>query len=445
MTTTRSLPALGFDPAPGDVGGTRDLGRALGGMGTELGTILSSIDGADRGSWQGQTAIAFMDHLNSDLKPAVQKCHDSFTQASSLLYRWADQLDGFQAEADRLEHEAEGKKSAVASAKTTAYGPSGTPHPTPAPAGSPEAAQDVKNQKALSDAQDAMGDVLRRAHDLHDRYLAAARTIADQLHHAGQLAPDKPGLFDSIVDGIGDAFKGAWHWVEEHADAIKFIGDLLSDLSGILGILAIITAPFEPLGAIFAVAAIATSAAALLTHLVAKAAGADVSWMSIGVDALGVLPGVGMLGKTAKVADEATAVARAAKLSGTLGKAFEGGAEAAHDIVGLAKEGQTAWKTFGVFGKQVAVWGDKTVGVISHDGSFISRAQSVIETTYRSGQLVGTKGLNLIPKVAIEPMSALGRTIDAGIKIAPKIYFLPKGIHNDMEMQVGNPFHALFE
>jgi hypothetical protein len=444
MTTTRILPALGFDPTPGSVQATRDLGRLLGNMSSELGTILSNIDGADRGSWQGQAANAFMDHLNSDLKPAVQKCHDSFSTASTLLYRWADQLDGFQAEADRLEQEAQTKKGAVDAAKTTAYGPGGTPHPTPAPAGSPQAAQDAKNQKALTDAQDAVSDVLRRAHDLHDRFIGAARSIADQLHHAGQLAPGKPGLFDSIVDGIGDAFKGAWHWVEDHADAIKFIGDLLSDLSGILGILAIITAPFEPLGAIFAVAAIAASAAALVTHAVAKAAGADVSWMSLGVDALGVLPGVGMLGKTAKVANEATAAARSASLAGKLGKTFEAGVQGGHDIIGIAKEGQSALKTFGVFGKQISVWGEKTVGVISHDGSFISRAQSVIETTYRPGQMLGTKGLNLIPKVAIDPMGALGRTIDAGLKIAPKIYFLPKGIHNDMEMNAGNPFHAMF-
>jgi hypothetical protein len=444
MTNTRNLPALGFDPTPGDVFATRDLARTIGNMSTELGTILSNIDGADRGSWQGQSATEFMNHLNDDLKPAVQKCHDSFSQASSLLYRWADQLDGFQSEADRLEHEAESKKGAVDTAKTTAYGPGGQQHPTPAPSGSDQAAQDVKNQKALHDAQDAMGDVVRRAHDLHDRFLDAAKSIADQLHHAGQMAPGKPGLFDSIVDGIGNAFKDAWHWVEEHADAIKFIGDLLSDLSGILGILAIICAPFEPLGAIFAVAAIATSAAALLTHLVAKAAGADVSWMSIGVDALGVLPGIGMFGKAVKVADEATAVARAGALTSKLGKTFEAGVEAGHDIVGLAKEGGAALKIPVGFGKQVAVWGERTANVITHDGSFVSRAQSVIEGTYRSGQLVGTKGLNLIPKVVIEPMSALGRTIDAGIKIVPKIYFLPKGIHNDMEMNAGNPFHAMF-
>ena len=55
--------------------------------------------------------------------------------------------------------------------------------------------------------------------------------------------------------------------------------------------IAIITAPFEPIGAIFATAAVVTSGLALVSHLVAKAAGANVSWKSIGFDAPGSIPG----------------------------------------------------------------------------------------------------------------------------------------------------------
>jgi hypothetical protein len=455
MSAARNFPALGFDPTPGDVSQTRDLGRSLGDMSTELGTILSNITGADRGSWQGQSANAFMDHLNGDLKPAVQKCHDSFQQASSLLYNWAGQLDGFQAEAAGLEQQAEHQQSTVNSAKTTVHGQPGQPgQPAAAAAGSPQATQQAadatKNQQALTDAQSGMSDLIRRAHDLHDRFNSAAQAIADQLHHAGQMAPGKPGLFDSIVDGIGKAFSGAWHWVEAHADAIKFIGDLLSDLSGILGILAIITAPFEPLGAIFAVAAVATSAAACLTHLLAKAAGANVSWMSIGMDALGALPGIGAFAKGAKVADGAVAVARA----GELGEGFRGVTTLSHGLVGLGHDA-SALKNFSAFGKTVAVWGTKAGGFISHDGSFLGRAQMIVEQAYRPGQLLGSKGLNMLgdgvkvfgkelPKFSIDAMSGLGRTIDAGIKVAPKLYFLPHGVHNDMEMNAGSPFHAMF-
>lgn len=452
---TRTFPALGFDPTPGDVGQTRDLGRSLGDMSSELGTILSNVAGVDRSSWVGKSANAFMDHLESDLKPAVQKCHDSFQQASGLLYSWADQLDSFQQQAAALEHQAEAQKGAVSSAQTTVNGQPGKPgQPAAAPAGSPEAAQQqaaaTKNQQALSDAQGALTSIINRAHDLHNQFISAAKSIADQLHHAGQMAPGKPGLFDSICNDIGKAFSGAWHWVEAHADAIKFIGDLLSDLSGILGILAIITAPFEPLGAIFAVAAVATSAAACLTHLLAKAAGANVSWLSIGMDAFGAIPGIGAFAKGAKVADGALALSRAAEL----GEGFAGMAKDGRMIVGFGKDAAEAGKMS--IGKLVGVWGTKAGGFISHDGSFLGRAQMIVEQSYRPGGVL-TKGLNWlgdgrkivglgkeIPKFSIDAMSGLGRSLDAGFKIAPKLYFLPKGIHNDMEMNAGNPFHALF-
>jgi hypothetical protein len=451
--TTRNLWALGFDPTPGDVSATRDLGRSLGDMSTELGTILSNIVGADRGSWQGKSANAFMSHLDDDLKPAVQKCHDSFSTASSLLYSWADQLDGFQAQAADLERQAEAQQGTVNSAQSTVNGQPGKPgQPAAAAAGSPQAATQAtaaaKNQQALTDAQNAMTSILNRAHDLHAHFLSAAKTIADQLHHAGQMAPGKPGLFDSIVDGIGNAFSGAWHWVEAHADAIKFIGDMLSDLSGILGILAIICAPIEPLGAILAVASVAASAAACLTHLLAKAAGANVSWMAIGMDAFGAIPGIGAFAKGAKVADGALAVARAEKL----GAGFRGVTTLGHSLVGLGHDA-SALKNFSAFGKTVAVWGTKAGGFIEHDGSFLGRAQMIVEQSYRPGQIL-TKGLNALgndvkifgkelPKFSVDAMGGLGRTFDAAWKVAPKLYFLPKGIHNDME-NVGNPFHALF-
>ncbi|MDQ0405589.1 hypothetical protein ABVB69_08775 [Streptomyces sp. NPDC000349] len=41
---------------------------------------------------------------------------------------------------------------------------------------------------------------------------------------------------------------------------------------------------------------------------------------------------------------------------------------------------------------------------------------------YHQGQLIGTKGANFIPGVNLEPFSAAGVALDAGLKVAPKIY-----------------------
>jgi hypothetical protein len=167
------------------------------------------------------------------------------------------------------------------------------------------------------------------------------------------------------------------------------------------------------------------------------------------MDALGALPGIGAFAKGAKVADGALAVARA----GELGEGFKGVSTISRNFVGLGKEAASG-ASFKI-GERIGLWGLKAGGFISHDGSFLGRAQMIVEQAYKPGQLLGTKGLNMLgdgakifgkelPKFSIDAMSGLGRTIDAGIKIAPKLYFLPHGVHNDMEMNAGFPFHAVF-
>lgn len=446
MTSVRAFPVLGWDPTPGDVQSVRDMGRLLGGMGTELGVVLANVAGADSGSWQGKTAVAFIDHLGNDLKPAVQKCHDSFEQGSSVLYGWADQLDGFQTEAADLEREAEAKQSAVNAAQATVNGPGGPggPQPPAPPPGSPEAsakaAQDTKNQQALSDASNALSSVKSRSWDLHERYMAAAKSVADQLHHAGKMAPGKPGMLHRMCSDVDHVVSGAWHWVEKHADAIKFVGDILSDISAGLGILAILTAPFEPVGAIFAAASLATGGLALGTHLLAEAAGAHVSLLTLGGDVMSVVPGISLFRSEAKVADGAVAVARAGKLSSVLGGSFDAGSIIARNWIGGAEGVDAALATFKVFGQKVAVGGLKWAGYIEHEGSLMSKAQMIIENRYLQGQVKGTKLINFFLDTSIDPTSAIGRTIDAGIKIAPKLYTAPHGW--DKDTKFGDPFHG---
>lgn len=444
---TRAFPVLGWDPTPGEVQSVRDTGRLLGTMGAELGTILANVVGADSGGWQGKAAVAFIDHLNSDVKPAVQKCRDSFEQGSSVLYGWADQLDGFQTEAADLEREAESRQNAVDAAQAVVNGPSGSQTQPPAPAPAPgsaeasaKAAQDAADRQALTDADSALAGVKSRAWDLHERYLAAAKAVADQLHHAGKMAPGKPGMFHSLAGGVEHAFSGAWHWVEKHADAIKFVGDILSDVSAALGIMAILTAPFEPLGAIFAAASLTTGGLALGTHLLAGAAGANVSLLTLGGDVMSVVPGISLFRGEAKVVDGAVATARAAKLGDALGGSFKAGSVIARHWIGGAEGVDAAMATFKVFGRKVAVGGLKWAGYIEHEGSFWSRPQLIIENHFLQGQVKGTKLINFFLDTSIDPTGGIGRTIDAGIKIVPKLYTAPHGWAKDHKY--GSPFHS---
>ncbi|MBY8883206.1 putative T7SS-secreted protein, partial [Actinacidiphila acidipaludis] len=221
---------------PGDVDRTRSLARQIGDLHTELTTTVNELDRIDCGYWKGEAAKAFIAHIDSDVTPLIKKAHDSFGRASDALSRWADQLHGFQDEADALEREAATKQGALDHAKTAAGQPPTdhtTPHPSPeaSPNPDPQAQADAKKkQQAVTDASTALDGVRNRADELHTRYTNAASAISHDLDKAGDIAPDKPGLFSRIVHGVENAWNDTVQWVKDHADLIKLIGDLLSDL-----------------------------------------------------------------------------------------------------------------------------------------------------------------------------------------------------------------------
>ncbi|MGH4015368.1 MAG: hypothetical protein ACRDSL_15875 [Pseudonocardiaceae bacterium] len=238
-----------------------------------------------------------------------------------------------------------------------------------------------------------------------------------------QLGPlriegDRPAQYGAGVETRCAARRrsadAVWEWVQDHADLIAQIGDVLGTISTALGVLAIITAPFPPVGAAFAAAAAGTSLMALGAHGLAKAAGADVGWGTIAGDALGAVPFVGGVARGAKVA---TGAGRA--LGATRGEVLDYAASRAARLGGEAVEAT---------GRHA----ERTVAVIRGDG-VAGRLATGVEQTYqtvREGQWLGTKGLNpVIQRLGgegIDALSAGGRALDAGIKsgtaVATEVY-----------------------
>lgn len=395
---SRSFPTLGFDPTPGDVHRTRTLARRIGGVAGELRDTVSDLERISCGAWKGKAANAFSDYVSDDVTPKLREARDSFERASHALSRWSNQLQNFQEEAADLEREAKRRQQEAEDAQLALTTATGAAEDSGSEREEKRAEKDKeRKEEAASNADDALQRVIDRAEELRDRYNAAAERITDDLDGASDMAPNEPGMFDKITGGIADAFGNAVDWVQDHADFIKAIGDLLSTLSSILGVLAIITAPFEPIGAIFAVAAMVTSALALVTHLTAMAAGADVSWMSIGIDALGILPGVKGVTGTAQLARGTNAVARAARL----GSAY--------------RAGEGTARMFVLFGPRA------TVPIIQGGSRMMLAAENAYQNV-RMGQWLGTQGINNVASLLgraddlIAPMSNLGRGLDAGIK-----------------------------
>ncbi|MFE1014085.1 enoyl-CoA hydratase/isomerase family protein [Streptomyces sp. NPDC058794] len=405
MAGTRpAFPHIGWDPTPGDVHDTREIAKKLGRLASELGTAVKELERIECGAWKGKTAIAFTEYIGEDVTPLIRKSYESFDKASRALHRWANDLDGFQGEADRLEKSAGEKLDAKADA---------------------EAKADGKGSKELGEASSAVDGVIQKVHDLEERYKEAARAISKELDKAADMAPNEPGFWDKLGQGISDAWDATGEWLKEHADLIRAIGDVLSNITAVLGLLAIVTLPFPPLAALFGTAALIGAGLSLATHGVAKAAGADVSWATLGLDALGLMPGIGMFSKGIKVAGKTAAAARGAAQAkvGLLGNGFQYTSLGTSRI--LMSFGKASKDLAGGLGKAgIVKIGGKSdfVYEVSHASSGLtSRMGGLVSAGYHEGQWLGTKGINTLFKGNMDPLSALGRTIDGSLKIAPKV------------------------
>ncbi|MEU5703308.1 hypothetical protein [Streptomyces aurantiacus] len=398
------FPHIGWDPTPGDVEDTRDLAKKLGGLAGDLGTTLRELERIEAGAWKGKTAVAFTEYVGKDVTPLIRKSHDSFDKASRALHRWANELQDFQDEANRLEKSAGEKLEARETAQQKA-----------------DEKGDGKGSEELGKASGAVDEVTGKVHDLEDRYKRAAGRISKELDRAGDIAPDEPGFWDKLGKGIADSWDATGDWLKEHADLIKTIGDVLGDITAVLGMLAIVTLPFPPLAAIFGTAALIGAGLTLVAHGVAKAAGADVSWAQLGLDAVGLLPGIGMFGKGIKV----VGAAKAATTAGKLGAGFRSTKIAGNTRV-LLSFGDDSAGIIGGLGKPglVKIGGtSEHVYEVAHASSgLMSRMGGISVAGYHQGQLIGSKGANLIPGVAINPFGAGAMAVDAGLKVAPKIY-----------------------
>lgn len=400
----RSLPNIGRDPTPGNVEDTRALAKRLGALAGELGTAVRELERIECGAWKGKTALAFTEYIGQDVTPLVRKSHESFDKASRALHRWADQLQDFQDEAARLDKAAGEKLDARAEAKAKA-GPNGS--------------------EELAETSGAVDTLLGQLHDLEERYQRAAGEISKELDKAADIAPDEPGFWEKLGKNIADAWDATGDWLKDHADLIKAIGDALSNITAVLGMLAIATLPFPPLAAIFGTLALIGSGLSLAAHGIAMASGADVSWTTIGLDAVGLLPGIGMFGKGIKVAakhaDEAESLAKGT--AKVLGKGFQYKELGSSRV--LMSFGKASKDLTGGLGRaglvKIGGMSDNVYEVSHATSGLASRMGGLVNAGYREGQWLGTRGYNTFLKGNIDPLSTLGRTIDGGLKIAPKV------------------------
>jgi hypothetical protein len=194
----RSLPHLGFDPAPGDVGLTRYLARRHYQVAAEARQVLAMIERLDLHALQGRAADA-MRALQATFPPALRNTASAAETLHAATASWANQLSEFQAEADALE-----RKAAHASAQQQAL----QAKQAALPPGSAVLTADLKSASA------AVSGIQSQAQDLHQRYLAAAaKTAEDVGEHSGLWDRTEPvrTVLEAVLAPLD--IVAADHWV----------------------------------------------------------------------------------------------------------------------------------------------------------------------------------------------------------------------------------------
>ncbi|HVV21557.1 MAG TPA: hypothetical protein VHF06_19135 [Pseudonocardiaceae bacterium] len=106
MGSSRSFPALGFDPAPGDVGAINDYVTALNSSSGKMSEARDAMSGLNVGdSWTGPAAEGFQNHVGK-LGTNMTAVHGAMTGAGKVLDQWSTELGAMQSQADDLESQA---------------------------------------------------------------------------------------------------------------------------------------------------------------------------------------------------------------------------------------------------------------------------------------------------------------------------------------------------
>ncbi|MEV4557054.1 putative T7SS-secreted protein [Kitasatospora sp. NPDC049285] len=328
MSGRADFPALGFDPAPGNPenvdGLVAKLNRAAGAMESAHRTLVAVGRGGS--IWEGDAAKGFAGKVG-ELPTYLSDSVDAMKTASTQLGNWRTQLTSYQDVARRYEQQAADAKRRKEAAQDQ-WGQaanryqSASENPAFALAGKSfgddasladaqrrinVAAAELRTAESeldtarrdLESIQDELEAIVKQARELLEHHHDDADRTAKALRRANQNAPEI-GMWEKIGNGfkgIGNKIKD---WATRNAGLLKKIGDIAGGVSAVLGIAALATMWCPPLSAALGVASAGASAVALGSHGLAKLGGADVSWSTIALDGVGVVPFVGAVGKAGK-------------------------------------------------------------------------------------------------------------------------------------------------
>ncbi len=273
-----AFPALGFDPAPGEVAAIEAAAGGVAGAGRVFGEAASGVGRLNSSGWSGEAAEAFRGGL-ADLPRDLGVAAESYGSVARVLVEYgaglrgrqrrAEELEVRAAELRRLEQVAVGEVNRIAGRR--------------APAGSAELAVLRSQYEVARSRAQGLGSqveqVIAEARRLRGEHAAAAASAARVIRGAARAPYEQPGW-------LSRAWGSVKSWISDNAEGLARISTVLKGVSAVLGMLSLV--PGLQFLAPFAVAA---GAIALAIDVAVKLATGKGSWTSIGIDtALTVMP-----------------------------------------------------------------------------------------------------------------------------------------------------------
>ncbi|WP_431965558.1 hypothetical protein [Actinacidiphila sp. bgisy160] len=359
MGSDANWPGLGFNPAKGELHTVQSLAYDVKSVGDELDDLhrlLTDIGRTD-GVWEGQAAQGFsrkLGELPRYLKQGTQSMHD----CAKALNTWHTQLTDFQQRARALESDAVEARARVA-AKTAANDRVNDRINQINLSGrlltEAEAAQlREESSSAVSAANaavDALDKIIDQAEKLQANWKDRAGEAERAILKASENHPPDLHWWDRALDGLTGAWRDFKDWLVENADLLSTISSALAAAALAMQFIPVIG---QAAGAVLGTASVICAAGALAGHWMGNARGNGTPAWKIGLDALGVMPGVGAgvkgflsFGKAAK----------AAAGTGRLARMMEGGMEGLNNPLSM----KMANKVAGMFGKEINTVGTQLV------------------------------------------------------------------------------------
>ncbi len=295
--SARDFPALGFDPAPGDLDGVAELAGKYRVVSRDLAEANVSLREivTKQGVWQGEASEAFTRRVGP-LPGYLDGAAKSMGQAADALDAWSHDLGDLQKRAADLEARAEAAARAAEQAR--ANPDLALANRTFPDQPSLQIAQRLLDNagERLETAIDGCQNVQDAAKQLLTEHTDAAGRVAELLRKAKELAPDEPDLLDELSDAVGgaladlsntlaDSVDEAWNFVQDHAEVISKCSDVTGDIGNVLGFVGEFLPP--PVNVVVGGVATGMGVAALAGHATAAAAGADVATETLLFDGIG--------------------------------------------------------------------------------------------------------------------------------------------------------------